>query len=111
MLGGLWEFPGGKQEKGEKPADTVVREVLEEMNLAVRVVSLACTIRHAYSHFRITMTAFRAVPVGDPAAAHCDRPMAWVPWDRLGEYPFPKANHKVFAALGVTTSALAAGHG
>ena len=101
MLGGLWEFPGGKQEKGERLADTAVREIREEVNLEVCVVARACTIRHAYSHFHITLTAFRCVPVGDPAAARCDRPLAWVPWDRLSEYPMPKANHKILAALGV----------
>jgi A/G-specific adenine glycosylase len=109
MLGGLWEFPGGKQERGERLVDTVVREVREEVNLAVRVVSEACSIRHAYSHFRITLTAFHCLPLGDSSTAHCDRPLAWVPWERLDDYPFPKANHKVFAALGRALSSAAPG--
>ena len=100
MLGGLWEFPGGKQERGETLEATVVREMREEVGLEVRVVRRACTVRHAYSHFRITLTAFHCVPVGAPQAAPCERPLAWVPRERLGDYPFPKANHKVFAALG-----------
>jgi A/G-specific adenine glycosylase len=99
MLGGLWEFPGGKREAGERLRETVVREVREELALDVRVVRRLCTIQHAYSHFRITLTAFLCAPVGDPATARCDRPTAWVPWARLGEYPFPKANHKVLAAV------------
>lgn len=100
MLGGLWEFPGGKREPGETLRQTVVREVREETGLEVKVLARLCTVRHAYSHFRITLTAFRCVPRRATAVVHCDRPIAWVPWPRLGEYPFPKANHKILAAMG-----------
>jgi len=99
MLGGLWEFPGGKRETGERLEQTVRRELREEVNLDVRIVRRLCTIRHAYSHFRITLTAFLCTPAEAPAAARCDRPMAWVSWERLADYPFPKANHKVLQAL------------
>jgi A/G-specific adenine glycosylase len=105
MLGGLWEFPGGKQEPGERLEQTAVRELQEEVHLAVRIVRRACTIRHAYSHFRITLTAFLCVPEEAPEAAHCDRPMAWVRWERIRDYPMPKANHKLLAAMGIDLNA------
>lgn len=101
MLGGLWEFPGGKREGKEPLATTCVREVREETGLDVTVDETICTIQHAYSHFSITLTAFRCSLRGPAGALRCDRPTHWVRLDQLREYPFPKANHKIFAALGI----------
>ncbi|MBN2450086.1 MAG: A/G-specific adenine glycosylase [Lentisphaeria bacterium] len=100
MLGGLWEFPGGKQQPGESLVQTVEREMLEEVNLRVRARGQVAAVQHAYSHFRMTMTTFRCELACDPADLRCDRPTAWVPWERLHEYPFPGANHKLFKRLG-----------
>jgi len=101
MLGGLWEFPGGKREGKEKLAATCVREVREEVSLEVAADQAICTIDHAYSHFSITLTAFRCSLCGPANALRCDRPTRWVRLDQLRDFPFPKANHKIFAALGI----------
>ncbi|MCK5801582.1 MAG: A/G-specific adenine glycosylase, partial [Lentisphaeria bacterium] len=101
MLGGLWEFPGGKCESGESPEDACVREILEEVDLPVRVSERICTVEHAYSHFRITLSAFWCECVGDDApSVRCDRPTRWVAPEELAALPFPAANHKIFAHLG-----------
>jgi A/G-specific adenine glycosylase len=101
MLGGLWEFPGGKCEKPESLAATCAREVREEVGLDVKVGKAICTIDHAYSHFSITLTAFRCSLQGPASGLRCDRPTRWVLLNELRDLPFPKANHKIFEALGI----------
>ncbi len=60
MLGGLWEFPGGKQEAGESLEAALRRELMEELGITIEVGDPLLTLEHAYTHFRITLTAFRA---------------------------------------------------
>lgn len=95
MLGGLWEFPGGKQQPGETPAETVVREVREETGLAVRVGDPYATVRHAYSHFRITLTAFRCEWISGRARPRASAELKWVLPADLAQYPFPRANRRI----------------
>jgi A/G-specific adenine glycosylase len=101
MLGGLWEFPGGKREGKETLATTCAREIQEEVGLDATVGKKICTIQHAYSHFSISLTAFRCALRGPANALVCDRPTQWVRTDQFRDLPFPKANHKIFAALGI----------
>lgn len=99
LLGGLWEFPGGKREPGETLPQAVVREVREETGIVVRPVRCLLTVRHAYSHFRITLHAFECRYVsGRCRAIGCDA-VKWVRPAELDRYAFPKANHKIIAAL------------
>lgn len=99
MLGGMWEFPGGKCEPGESLAECLRREIREELDLEIEVGERLRSVQHAYSHFRITLHAFHCRPTGgDPHALGC---AAWR-WVRLGElpdFPFPVADQKIIAAL------------
>ena len=102
MLGGLWEFPGGKLEDGETPAQAVQREIQEETGLPVAVGKELAVVNHAYSHFSITMHAFRCTLADDGKTPVCDRPWKWVREKELSQYPFPKANHKIFEQLAIS---------
>jgi len=91
MLGGLWELPGGKVQPGETPAQAVVREIREEVGLAVRVADALPPVRHAYSHFSITLHAFECRTGPGKATAIVPAAVLWVAPARLAEFAFPAA--------------------
>ena len=99
LLGGLWEFPGGKRKPGETLMNACRREILEETGVAVRVGRLAQKIRHGYSHFSITLSVFHCFyEKGPPRALGCQK-VKWVRPENLVKYPFPKANQKILPLL------------
>jgi len=99
LLGGLWEFPGGKIKANETPAQACVREIREEVNLEVAVVSRLAAVKHAYSHFRIQMEVFICRHLGGRVRLSGPVAFAWVTAAGIDCYPLPKANHKFLAAL------------
>lgn len=99
LLGGLWEFPGGKREDGEPLEATCRREVREELGLDVDVGPPVARVEHAYSHFRITMHAFRCQHRGGEPESTSGEPVRWVRPDELDDYAFPRANRRVIEAL------------
>jgi len=99
MLGGLWEFPGGKVERGETLVQAVRREVAEEMGIEVEVGQEIAVVKHAYSHFSITLHAFACRHIsGRARAIGCDA-YKWVGVGELEDYAFPRANRKIIEAM------------
>jgi len=99
LLGGLWEFPGGKIHKGESPAAACIREIKEEVNLAIKVDSHLSRVKHAYTHFKIVMDVFCCSYVSGRVALSGPVDHRWIKLQQLDDFPFPKANHKFFDEL------------
>jgi A/G-specific adenine glycosylase len=99
LLGGLWEFPGGKVEPGETIGQALLREVREEVGIAVAAGGEMMTVRHAYTHLRITMHVLECRHVsGRARAIQC----AAVRWARRGElegFAWPAANRRIVEKL------------
>jgi A/G-specific adenine glycosylase len=105
MLGGLWEFPGGKREPEDRSLEACLkREIEEELAVTIAVGDPLTTVRHAYTHFRITLHAFHARHVdGQPQAIGCDD-WRWVGLEELAAFPMPVTDRKIVAALRLAES-------
>ena len=99
LLGGLWEFPGGKIQNNEKANDACIREIQEETNLSVSVDSHLVRVKHAYTHFKIVMDVFCCSYLTGNVKLNGPVDYRWIKLDKLDNYPFPKANHKFFREL------------
>lgn len=99
MLGGLWEFPGGKKENGETLQETVTRELKEELGVDVEVFSKFQELKHAYSHFKITLHAFWCRILNGTPQPRSSQEIKWVSLDKIDKYPFPKANKTLIEGL------------
>lgn len=96
LLGGLWEFPGGKREGQETPERTVVREVQEETGFQLRVLRFLGVVRHAYTHLRVVLHAYQArVPGRKPVPPARSDDWRWVSLETVEDLPIPEATRKV----------------
>lgn len=99
LLGGLWEFPGGKLEKGEEASLACIREIKEETGITAAVSSHLTTVHHAYTHFKIKMDVFYCRFI--QGRVHLNGPIdyRWVSIQELNNFAFPKANKKFIPYL------------
>lgn len=100
-MAGLWEFPGGKVEAGERPEDTLMRELKEELDIVVREACLAplTFASHRYPDFHLLMPLYvcrRWEGVARPVEG---QRLAWVMPQRLKDYPMPPADLPLISHL------------
>ena len=99
MLGGLWELPGGKREKGESLKDSLKREIKEEINIEINVNQKIGMIQHSYSHMNINLHGFICdIKKGKIRKRECDD-TKWINMKQIDNFSFPKASHKLFSII------------
>lgn len=99
LLGGLWEFPGGKQQDGEDLPSCLRREIREELGAEVDVGTPFGVYKHAFTHFRITLHAFCCTLLaGEPQPIQAAE-VCWVDRGALSEYPMGKVDRQISRAL------------
>ena len=104
LLGGMWEFPGGKVERDETLEDCLTREIREELDAMIRVGEPFGIYKHAYTHFRITLHAFFCDLIeGEPKAIEAAE-LAWVNPGELQHYPMGKVDRQIARKLSVRTA-------
>jgi len=94
QLAGLWEFPGGKIEAGERPEDCLIRELKEELGIDVKQECLAplTFASHAYAEFHLMMPLYICRRWQGMAASREGQALKWVHPARLRDYPMPPAD-------------------
>lgn len=102
MLGGMWELPGGKlmDEDGMFQA-CLQREVAEKLAIEIKDIQdeSFAQVRHAYTHFRITLHGFQAYYLAGEAHSSFYTAWRWVELAELDDYPFPVTTQKIFNIL------------
>lgn len=100
-MAGLWEFPGGKLEAQERPEDTLIRELAEELGISVSEPCLAplTFASHSYPDFHLLMPLYVCRRWTGLATGREGQELAWVQARRLREYPMPPADEPLIPHL------------
>ncbi len=100
-LAGLWEFPGGKLEPGERPEAALIRELHEELGIEVKEACLAplTFASHAYDDFHLLMPLYVCRRWDGFATSREGQELKWVAPNRLRDYPMPPADEPLIPHL------------
>ena len=101
MLAGLWEFPGGKLDAGERPEAALIRELREELGIEVRAACLAplTFASHAYDDFHLIMPLYVCRRWEGLVRGREGQALKWVFARELRDYPMPPADGPLIAPL------------
>lgn len=100
-MAGLWEFPGGKVEHGERPEETLMRELKEELGITVSEACLAPLVfaSHGYPDFHLLMPLYVCRRWDGSVTPREAQQLAWVKPNRLREYEMPPADVPLISHL------------
>ena len=100
-MAGLWEFPGGKVEAGERPEQTVIREMREELGVTIKESLLIpfTFASHSYPEFHLLMPLFLCRRWSGAISPTEGQKLAWVKPDEMDRYPMPPADAPLIPAL------------
>lgn len=103
-MGGLWEFPGGKVDADESPAEALARELVEELDLAVEVGEPITFAVHEEPGLRILLLFYAATIVSGTPRSLDGQQLAWVATGDLPRYPTPPADAQLVTRLRDSTA-------
>ena len=95
LLAGMWEFPGGKVEKGEILEQTLHREMMEELNVEIKAGREIGMYKHAYTHFSVLVHAFYCLRVSGRFTPREVQQIAWVKSAEFSHYPMGKVDRLI----------------
>ncbi len=101
FLGGKWEFPGGKVEKGEEFVECLKREIREELGAIISVGEPFQSVTHDYGEkgvIRLSSFMCRLLE-GEPVASHSHSAIKWVGLDELSGFDFAPADIPIVKRL------------
>ncbi len=100
-MAGLWEFPGGKVELGERPEQSLIRELREELGIAVKEECLAplTFASHLYPDFHLLMPLYVCRRWEGFVVAQEGQQLKWVRPPELRNYPMPPADEPLISHL------------
>lgn len=100
-MAGLWEFPGGKVEAGERPEQCLIRELHEELGITVKEACLAplTFASHPYDEFHLLMPLYVCRRWDGLVTATEHKALKWVRPQALRDYPMPPADEPLIPAL------------
>ena len=100
-MAGLWEFPGGKVEEGERPEEALIRELHEELGIEVSEPCLApfTFASHLYEDFALLMPLYVCRRWQGVPQPHEHQALKWVPPRELSRYPMPPADAPLIPML------------
>ncbi|GAB4450686.1 MAG: A/G-specific adenine glycosylase [Anaerolineae bacterium] len=99
MLGGMWEFPGGKQEPGESLPQCLRREIREELGVEIEVGEPVTVVKHSYTHFKITLHAFACRLVSGTPQRLGVADWRWITPAQFDDFAFPRTDRQIIDAL------------
>jgi len=99
LLGGLWKFPGGKLEKEETLKECLRREILNEFGVEINIQNSFMKVKHAYTHFRVTLHVFLCNYISGKAKPKTSTACKWVSLKEMQKYPTPKSNQVILQSL------------
>jgi A/G-specific adenine glycosylase len=99
LLGGLWGFPGGRKQDNENLPDALIREIRGTLGIKIEIEGSLTIVKHAYTHFRITLQAFNARFIGGQPIKNGINDHAWVQLDDLEQFAFARTDRKIIDHL------------
>ena len=99
LFSGLWEFPGGKVEKGETPKKCMARELREELDIEVEVVELITSNKHKYPKGIFELLAYKVKHIRGKIVLNDHDEIKWVTFDEMSSFEFPPADIPIIEHL------------